>query len=168
MIKEDKLNFEKIKPFIQGNVLIRWLTLTQNPALTSLFVLLGIFGLFVWGDYRATGSLSLLEWLSSSFLGFLGLSIVAWYFSKNDQTVLLYAVLQFTKCAIGIIFIIVAPIRLSQTAPDALHIFLLGVLWIPSVEFLSTIRKNPYPFFWLRLIATGIIAIFWHQTGTWA
>jgi len=167
MTKEDKLNFEKLKPFIQGNVLIRWLTLAQNPALTSLFLLIGIFFLLVWRGYYITGNLFSYEWLIGPFTGFLCLSIAAWHFSKNDQTVVLYATLQFTKLTVGLIFIIAAPIRLSQAAPDALHIFLLGILWIPSIEFLPTIRNNPYPFFWLRLISTGIIVIFWHQTGTW-
>lgn len=52
-------------------------------------------------------------------------------------------------------------------APDALHVTLFSLLWIPGIEFINKVTEKQKFITIGRLILSVPILFLWYQTGTW-
>ena len=163
MVLDDRFNFAKLKPFIEGSILMRLTGHLNNPIIILQAFCLACITMVIL-EFIRTGIIRFSLFISTTILLSVTLSKKI---SKSDQLVTLYFIWKFSRFGIFFAISIALALRfLLEGLNYLLYPLLIACLWIPSLEFLPMIRKNPYPFFFLRLISTIFIMAQWYHSGT--
>jgi len=133
------------------------------------WVLLSFFILyFIWG-FVATDSALFLRLVSN--LDKLFFIIVAIYLLKQPKYVQAAVGWCTAKLAGGLIAFVVLVagglVGFFREQPDAIHITLLAVIWLPGIEFVPSFTEKQKIITIGRILISIPISFLWYKTGTW-
>ena len=133
------------------------------------WVFLSLFLLyFIWG-FAATDRALFLRFVSN--LDKLFFIIIAVYFLKQPkyvQAAIGWCIVKFAGGLIAFVCLIAGGIvGFFREQPDAIHITLLAIIWLPGIEFIPKFSEIQKFITIGRILASIPIFFLWYQTGTW-
>lgn len=98
-------------------------------------------------------------------------SIVIYIFYKMPtyhRAAALWCVIKFTLFILTFIMLVAGGlVGFFSGKPDAIHITVLALIWVPGIEFLARFSEKQKIITAIKILVSIPIVFFWYKTGTW-
>jgi hypothetical protein len=171
----------KIKPNNQSLVMFEtpWLKnnvedhlvfgpLAKHFSLAWLLLIIFVIN-FVVAFFQTEGPLFLKLLANLSKLLFILVSIYLFEFPRYHQAAIGWCIVKAMGGLFAFIMLMAGGlVGFSRGQPDAVHISLLAVIWMPGIEFIPQVNSKQKIITLIRFVVSVPIIYLWYKTGTWS